>query len=216
MCRSFKVQARKIIAVGLFLWICIAFNGVSWGIAGTSAQDHFSWRNDDGSETTATWKAATDTSISSVNDGDKLRIRISFNSAGGSSTLTPRLEFSSDATSCTTGTWTATTTATIWKNFDSSQYGEPVATTKQISAPASFLSGSLLDLTNPAGSSITLATQGTEYEWAVQANGTAGSTTYRFRITNNGTVLGYSACPSLTTSAGTASTGAPSSFFHAL
>ncbi len=38
-------------------------------------QQHYRWRNDDGDETTATWKADADTPVVDVTRQDKLRLR---------------------------------------------------------------------------------------------------------------------------------------------
>ncbi len=199
-------NAKFRIVLAWALFILFGYADVSWGgPPATINQDHFRWRNDNGDETGATWKANVDTAISGVNDGEKMRIRVSYYSAIGTGFFAPRLEFSSDATSCTDGTRTATTTSTTWKNFDSTQYDEngPVATTQQISSPAGWVSGGLLDLTNQPGSAVMLnSPAGTEYEWAVQANGVAGLHTYYFRVTKGGTPMAnYSQCASLTTAA---------------
>jgi len=163
---------------------------------------NYRWRNDDGTEVTATWKELVNTPTTGVADNDELRIRIAGEeTAGGTANnYGAQLEFGSNA-DCTTGTWTPITTiSSTWALFDSTQFTEPIATVQRISS-ASFLAGQLLDQTNPA-TNITLTSQATEHEWAIKASGVAASTDYYFRVTDGGTAMNnYSVCAKLTTAA---------------
>ncbi|RLC33786.1 MAG: hypothetical protein DRZ76_03900 [Candidatus Nealsonbacteria bacterium] len=175
-------------------------------------QTDYRWRNDDGTESSATWKALVNTPITGVNDLDEMRIRIAVEeTAGGNLKLDSQLEFGTNA-DCTSGTWTLiSTSSSTWQLFDSSQFTEPVATVQRISS-ASFLAGQLLDQTNP-GAQRTISSQVTEFEWAIKANGVAASTDYYFRISDKGTALStYTVCAKLTTAAAAGpSVTAPSS-----
>ncbi len=145
-------------------------------------QTDYRWRADDGSETTASWAAAVNTPIGGVNDGDKLRLRMGVTSGSFNPNVAAQLEYSSNASNCSTGTWTAVTAATTWKTYDSPNYAESVATTRQISSPANFIGGYMNDVTNQTPVLTFNAGDGTEYEWAIQANGISAGEKYFFRV----------------------------------
>lgn len=182
--------------------------------AGTYTQTHFRWRNDDGSETTATWKANLDTSITGVNSGDSLRLRISTEeggtAAGTGQTFTAKFEYSSNATACNNGTWTALTTSSAnWLIFNSANITNGGATTQQISSGSAktFTAGLLSDTAQPSSIS-SFVNKVTEHEMAIQANSPAVSTTYRFRLSSNGTVYNsYTQCAVVTTGAAATTLG---------
>lgn len=78
----------------------IAVTGISWDIGafeyaegGTISlvQEGFRFRNDDGSETTATWKAAEDTGIT-LPSGNTVRLRLVIDATGASNAI-PQLEY---------------------------------------------------------------------------------------------------------------------------
>jgi len=165
-------------------------------------QNGANFRSDNGNETTAT---SLGSSITGVPANAQRRIRIQLEETAGAArnNMSPRLEFSSNATTCTDGTWTAVTTGTTWRMFNSANYVEPVATTDQIAdSGGSFVAGQLLDQTNPGVAFSFAGSDNTEYEWAIEGNGAANSTTYRFRITDGGTAFdAYGTCPTLATEA---------------
>jgi len=189
-----------------YVWITVTYTSPP-----NVDQDSYRWRNDDGSESTATWKAIANTAISNVNVGsDAELIRLRFliqETANVSFALDSRIEFSSDATSCTTGTWTVMDTATTaWRVTDSTNITNDAATTQQLGA-GTFTAGSILDISNPDPTAITIQNNETEVEFAFKGLGVSYSTTYYFRITDNGTLLNtYTNCAQATTESAPAPT----------
>jgi hypothetical protein len=181
--------------------IFIAFREVT----PSTNQSAFRWRNDDGSESSATWKAAENTAITNVSTSEIIRIRIEVEEINGAATtVNARLEFSSDATSCTTGTWTALdTSTTAWRVTASANITNGDPTTNQLTTSAkTFTAGRIFDTQNEDTTGVSLNNTHTEWEWAIRGNGASGSTTYRFRITDSGTALNtYTNCAQLTTAA---------------
>jgi len=181
--------------------IFIAFREVT----PSTNQSAFRWRNDDGSESTATWKAAENTAITNVSTSEIIRIRMEVEETnGGATTVNARLEFSSDATSCNNGTWTALdTSTTAWRIIDSANITNGGPTTNQLTTSAkTFTAGRIFDTQNEDTTGVSLNNTHTEWEWAIRGDGASGSTTYRFRITDSGTALNtYTNCAQLTTAA---------------
>lgn len=66
----------------------------------TTTQTHYRWRNDDGSETTATWKANEDTSSTVATTGTNFRLRIQVNTSGtlGAQSFKLQAKVSTDST----------------------------------------------------------------------------------------------------------------------
>src|SRR3989344_684669 len=197
----------------IFLVIFLAFftavvpEAYATNVAGTFRQTYFWWRDDDGSETTATWKAATNAEIMDIATNAQIRLRIGTTEGGTCQgtgcRVKPQLEFSSDATSCTTGTWTTITTSTSgWLMYNSSNFADSDVTTQQISSET-FAAGNMHDVTNPDAANTTMTINGaTEDEWTVGGNSPAAGTVYYFRATNNGTAYNtYTVCAKLTTAA---------------
>ena len=98
-------------------------------------QTHFRFRNDDGSETTATWRAATDTNVS-IAMQQIFRLRIAYTS--GYSTLTGwDLYYSYNS-----GAYTAVTNSSLIKVVSSSLTGlDGTSTTQQISVGGTWTAG---------------------------------------------------------------------------
>ena len=171
--------------------------------AATQQTDYW-FRDDDGSETTATGFGAEDVSQNTqalnVFGGGTFRLRLGIKATVGSETFSPQIEFKEGA-SCSGAGWTQITTSS--NNFtlqSSPNFTDSGATTKQITS-GSFTAGKILESTNPAPS-LTLSTnRSTEYEWSLKASETNPTdTTYAFRVSNAGTALStYSDCALLTT-----------------
>jgi len=174
-------------------------------ITPSTNQSAFRWRNDDGSESGATWKAAENTAITNVSTSEIIRLRTEIEETNyGTATVNARLEFSSDATSCTNGTWTALdTSSTAWRITDSTNITNGGSTTNQLTTSSrTFTAGRIFDTQNEDATGVSLNNSHTEWEWAIRGDGAAGSTTYYFRVTDSGTVLdNYANCAQLTTSA---------------
>ena len=76
-------------------------------------QDHYRWRNDDGSEVTATWKAPVDTkAFASTNENIRLRFAVNNIMADGNSTL--GLQY---CVGSTNGPWTDLTATNMSNEF---------------------------------------------------------------------------------------------------
>ena len=169
-------------------------------------QSAFRWRNDNGSESTATWKDTENTAITGVSLTEIIRLRLEIEETnGGATTVNARLEFSSDATSCTTGTWTTLdTSTTAWRVTASGNITNGDPTTNQLTTSAkTFAAGRIFDTQNEDTTGVSLNNTHTEWEWAIRGDGAANGTTYRFRVTDAGAVLNtYSNCGQLTTAAG--------------
>lgn len=207
------MKRRFVIGISVVLGAVIIYSLGTIGIvyaknaAATIVQNHFRWRNDDGSQTTATWKAAEDTNPSGVqafNTNFRLRIATTeTNSASPAASVAPRLEYKA-GTACSGTGWTTITTSTsnAFALSASSNFTDGAATTQQLSSGGGgfgFSAGKILETTNPP-SAVSLSKADTEHEWSLVAtsNATPG-TTYAFRVTNNGTAYNtYSVCPQIT------------------
>jgi len=170
-------------------------------------QTDFWFRDDDGTEISATGYGSPDTdkntNITNLAPGTVFRLRFGIRVADADGTLVPRLEFK-QGTDCAVDSWTVITpTSDVFNLYPSDNFNDGDATTQQITN-GSFVAGQILKSTNPASSLDLVKNDYTEYEWSLQANSniTAG-TTYSFRLTNNGTVFNnYDECPSLITQSG--------------
>jgi len=170
-------------------------------------QTDFWFRDDDGDEATASGFGAENvsqnTNIINVPQGTNLRLRFGIRVTGFSGTLIPCLEFKQGA-DCATGNWTVITpTSDTFNLYLSDNFDDGDATTKQITN-GSFVAGQILESTNPASSLDLAKNKNTEYEWSIEVAGDVPvSTTYSFRVSNNGTAFdNYDVCPSLTTQSG--------------
>jgi hypothetical protein len=154
---------------------------IGWGVIGFAligttvalGQEHYRFRNDDGDETTATWKVALDTTTS-YQLADKFRVRFSMHeTAGGDpANFAPTLQYSQNA-----GTWTnigaAGADAPI-RAVASPNVADNAATTQQISS-GTFTAGSFEEAT-AAAAAIDLGRYGlTEFEWSLEVNAGASS-----------------------------------------
>ncbi len=168
-------------------------------------QQKFWFRDDDGTEVTATGYGAGNSGqnqgITGVPQGASFRLRFDLKVLQADDSIVPRLEFKK-GTDCTTGDWTVVTPATNTFHLNpSSNFDDGDATTQQLVGGKDFVVGKILESTNPAPQVDLLKNQSTEYEWSIKAADTIPfGTTYSFRITDNGTALdGYGPCSALTT-----------------
>ncbi len=197
---------KKLLLVLLTILV-VALRGPSTTFAGPAVanmvQTAYRWRNDNGSETTATWKADENITITDVSLTEIIRIRFEVEENGGANfALDPQIEFSSDATSCTTGAWTPLdTSSTAWRVTASANITDTEVTTNQLTTSAlTFQVGQMYDTSNPGPLQPNLKNKQSEYEWSIRGDGAAGDTTYRFRVTDAGTPLNiYTNCAQLTT-----------------
>jgi hypothetical protein len=165
-------------------------------------QIHYRWRNDDGTEVTATWAGAEDTALGSLDKLIPKRLRIEVSNKGGNqgSGQTFRLDFANigGSTDCTTGTYNAVPTASTdhFQIIASANLTDGAATTNVASGLTDdnpvFVAGETKDTGNTTGS-ITLNTNNfTELEYSIQAtsNAVVGNN-YCFRVSNAGSTAGY-------------------------
>jgi len=165
-------------------------------------QSAYRWRMDDGSESTASWLDNESTAISNVSTTTTIRLRMEVEETTASATtMNSRLEFSSDASSCTTGTWTALdTSTTAWRVTASANITNDDPTTNQLTASAkTFTAGNIFDTQNEDTTGVSINNTHSEWEWAIQGVTASANTTYRFRVTDAGTTIGYASCGQLTT-----------------
>ncbi len=156
-------------------------------------QDHYRWRNDDGSETSASWRRAEDTSAT-ANTGvvRRLRIQIANLGAATASSTTYRLEYGLKSSTCSAiGSWTAvpvTATTEKFQLVNSTYYTDGAATTAQLTAGnTTFVAGQVKDTGNTTSGISLTTTQYTEVEYALTATSNAATLDdYCFRVTNAG------------------------------
>jgi len=169
-------------------------------------QIHYRWRNRDGYESEAEFKAATNTPILDVgkNTTQRIRIEVSNEGAGPSASTSFRLEYAGKSGTCQstpTSSWTAllpfgAVGSEHWQMIRSVFLTEDEPTTNvtvQGGLPdeePGFKEGYVKE-SSSTGPLLTLdPDQFTELEYAIKANSTATSgQTYCFRLTDNGTAL---------------------------
>jgi hypothetical protein len=140
-------------------------------MATTWRQDTFRFRNDDGSETTATWIDAAGTNITkNVDAGNiSIRVRVAASEQGVTAgTLTGCLYVQKNGTG---GYIQASPTSTTGvKVLPSDNVTDDAATTQQISAVA-WIAGKMDDLTGQCNATASIARySGTEHEYSIQLN----------------------------------------------
>lgn len=169
-------------------------------------QGHYHWRNDDGSETTASsaTNGVEDTNFSEIEKGNTVRLRMSVtNLSGINDASSYRLEYGVKSTDCNAiGTWTDVgAVGGDWDMSDSSYLFDGSDSTNIVISQGgvsdendTFLSpnGAIKD-TSSTTSSITLSSiEFVEIEYAIAATASASTTsTYCFRVTDTGTPLDY-------------------------
>lgn len=181
---------------------------ISAGNSSNLDQANFRWRYDNESESAATWRDVVNTGITNISITEtSLRIRFHTRVPSNrvSVAVSPRLEFSSNATTCTDGSWTiigAQGSGSVFRLKASSWFTDAANTTQQISADT-FITGKIYESTQTGASvSLTGNVEGTEHEWSIETNSPSYSTTYRFRVSNAGTAYGsYTNCATLQTQA---------------
>ncbi|MCK4540294.1 hypothetical protein KAU09_04030 [Candidatus Parcubacteria bacterium] len=180
-----------------------------------SAQIHYRWRNDDGSETTGDWLEIEDTgsptASSSVEIGDNIRLRIEMaNTGGGDATnYNYRLEYATTTGNCSTdpGNWLTVPTDSSghWQMATSSYFADSDPSTAQLNNTESysFVAGDMVEYPSNSSGNISLS-EGwyTEIEYVIKATINAQSAgTYCLRATNAGTPMdAYDIFPVITLS----------------
>ncbi|TSC75655.1 MAG: hypothetical protein G01um101431_1208, partial [Parcubacteria group bacterium Gr01-1014_31] len=179
-------------------------------------QIHYRWRNDDGTEASASFGAAQDFATTTVTLGDTKRLRIEISNEGSSSTSDEYLLQYSTGSDCSSGTWTKVEDASGCSGpfcLAATALSDGAATTNVASGltdeNSSFVAGAQQD-DAATTTHVSLDTVNfTEFEYSLQATTQAAEgTAYYFRMAvvsgGNAAMLdGYDVCPSLTTQTST-------------
>jgi hypothetical protein len=201
---------------------------------------HYHWRNDNGTETTATSRTfgTEDTSVTALQQNSPIRLRLEVSNEGGSSTpaMQYRLEYASTVGACVDATgWTDVgavngdfdmyNSANLTDGADTTDIA--VATGGVTNENTTFLTpnGGVRETNSQTGSLVLSSTQYVELEYSIVASTTATEgNTYCFRVTDQGTpIFAYNQYPRvniasdvLVTVSGsqTATTNIPATNFH--
>lgn len=150
-------------------------------------QIHFRWRNDDGTQSTATWHQVQDGTYTSFPKTTTTRLRFEVSNSGWTRGSAPTFQLQyATSTNCSLGSYTAvpTDTSYAWQIVSSGNFSDGDTTTNQLTASNnSFVSGQMKSAGNTTGA-ITLASNNfTEIEYALEATTNAiANTTYCFRL----------------------------------
>lgn len=157
-------------------------------------QQQFRGRNDDGSETAASWKAATNTNWTQpVEQKFRVRVTIAETAGGAANNYSYVLQYNINGTG-----WTNMGTTGPIHSSPSGFVTNGTPTTQQIST-GTFVAGQFDD--NSSVSNISLTNQVTEMEYCllIDAATINNNDTIQLRATNGGTALnGYTATPTIT------------------
>lgn len=203
MMRHWAARLLAVIGLGIMPTAVWAGGAPTW------VQEHFRWRSDDGTESSANWRALADTAITGQTRFTNIRLRFVISNTGTvSGSVVPRIEF---ATS-TSGPWTPVSTetngATAFEMTPTSGYADGDATTAQMTGTGGWAAGKVMEKpSNMPAAGITVNTNThTEVEYCFRATAkAAGSGVYYFRMSNSGTAFTtYSQYASLTMAAGDA------------
>ncbi|MBN1968423.1 MAG: hypothetical protein JXR48_01605 [Candidatus Delongbacteria bacterium] len=164
-------------------FILVIFILLSGNIYAHTIQDKYRWRNDDGSETSATWKADENTAIYYTGT-ENLRLRFQFY-MHESSAYDNYLELYYSVN--TGGPWTKITSDGSSNHFvlsESDNFTDQETTTGQLTQNIEhdFVSGKMIESSDTF--SFTLVSQSTEYEICIKPTGNAENHTYYFKLFN--------------------------------
>lgn len=132
-------------------------------------QGHWRWRNNDGTEKTATWKAAQDSTIK-ITDNKAIRLRAEvYNNTGSTKTLSRSLQYATSVN----GPWVNVTNNSAINAFnyggDNSYIANNDSTTQQIADPAyPFLPGNIVTSQYPLYTDSIPNNTRREYEWCIK------------------------------------------------
>lgn len=155
-----------------------------------SWQKHFRFRNDDGSETTATWKAALDTNINQVpNTNFRLRYAIEiqpFDLGGWTNLDNLKMQCSMTRSGISSSYADITSSSTYIRLSSSASVADEASTTQQISSPDSFTANNVLTSTTLSTATVGTATNTLEIEICAQVRSadTANGDYIDFKVVN--------------------------------
>ena len=141
-------------------------------------QGNYRWRNDDGTETSATWKAAENMSVTLGSTTEKIRLRFNITADPNNSLLTYVYlyynKLVSGSTVASNIQITAASTADFMLAGNNLNVTDGQPTTAQMSGSGTFVPGKMV--TSSDGPSLDLnAGQRTEYEWLIKPGNTIQS-----------------------------------------
>lgn len=177
----------KSVSAGILYWFLGFFNA-------RYEQTHYRWRNDDGTETTATFPINEDTQYNQFAKNTVKRIRIEVSNEGWTRGVAPQLRLEvASTTTCSSGTYSAVPTdySTAWHLATSTIVADATATTdfagSLTNSNANFVAGQVKTTGNTTSAITLTSADFTEVEYGVLATGNApDGATYCFRVTDNG------------------------------
>lgn len=178
------------------------------GVKPTYEQIHYHWRNDDGSETTATSATSNtpNTTRSSLAKSTGVRVRFGVSNEGGTeedyASQQFRIEYGLKSTTCAAiGAWTDVgAVGGDWDMFNSSNITEGGNTTNIAVSTGGvadenhtfYGTGGLRDTTSATGATFLPSDTFMEIEYSIQATSAAtDGATYCFRLTNAGSTSNF-------------------------
>jgi len=176
--------------------MCFLYSGIPPAVfaAANVVQDHYRWRNDDGSETAATWKRDEDTPHSGLQQGENIRLRLGISNTGiaNSGAYQYQLEYAES----TSGPWSAVpawsgTPAEDFQMTLTNGYIPNESTTDQVTGAGGWVDGNCIEDPSNITPDISLGGNShTNVEYCFEAtNNAKKNATYYFRITDAGTPL---------------------------
>ncbi|HRP88711.1 MAG TPA: PKD domain-containing protein [Edaphocola sp.] len=153
--------------LSLLVLFIIAYNFSFGIIIGDFKQTKYRWRNNDGNEATATWKANVNTAISLTNAQDTLRLRTEYYGNGMQGNINAGISYSKN----NGATWTKITTADTndFKFVSSTLVSHNTTTTNQFgtSTGGSYSAGIVVSQDTPIYNITVNSGSRTEMEWVI-------------------------------------------------
>lgn len=144
-------------------------------------QKQYRWRNNDGSETAATWRAAVNTPITVTTLNDTLRLRIELaNTGSGAASVVQTLEYSANGGTSWTVMNNPATNAFVYQSSAYVTNGSNTTNQMGAATAGTYAAGRIVSA--PGAAQNLAANARTEYEWVISPTTNATpSTTYTFR-----------------------------------
>jgi hypothetical protein len=149
--------------------LCLVLSIMSASAFANLTQGHWRWRNNDGTEKTATWIAGQDTAIT-ITDYKAMRLRMEvYNGTNSTATLSRSLQYATSVN----GPWFNITNNSAINAFnyggDNSYITNNDSTTQQIVDPAyKFFPGNIVTNQYPSYADTILNNDRREYEWCIK------------------------------------------------
>ena len=185
-------------------------NGSCWSfvvLAPDLQQIHYRWRNDDGSESTATFAAGEDATTSGLAKRSLIRLRIEISNEGADTATNTEyaIEYGENPGSCVAvSSWTTLRNTSEaagvddWGLANTSNVTHGASTTDVsvggglTNTNPTFVTGQFMSLSNLTNQITATTTQFTELEYSLWAEeGANDGATYCFRLTNNGSTTNF-------------------------